>query len=315
MAEDTIVADPITPTADAPKTAASVFDAARASVAAQSKDQGTADKGTPDDNAAPPPAEDPDKVADQPQEPTDDDDALLTPDEVSKRSAKERTLYEKAQKNYTVKSQKMAADRKALEEWNPLIEGFKADPTATLEKVAKQLGFTVAKAGSQDTKTAESADLPEYLSEIRPFIEARDKALEARIRAELEPVKKAHAEMAQEAVIADTESTIERFTAKYPEWKQHESKMLEFGAMLVPAPGSKMTDFEFMEKMHTLATSGIAEAEATKKVIAKMNKSAASSEDRTSGIPKERVAHTMPPKDKRSFKDAWEAAKRGEVWE
>lgn len=307
MAE--LVEEPVTTTTEAPKTSADVFAEARASIKAQSKDQGSTEP-PPDDTSTTPP-EEPPETADPPVETVDDPDALLTPDEVAKLTGTAKAQYERMNKAFTTKTQALAAQRKELEEWNPLIEGLKTDAAATLEKVAKELGFTVAKA---ETKT-ETAELPDEWKFMQPVFDARDKAIEARLRAEIEPVKQAHSAMAVEAAAAETKATIEAFNAKHPGWEKHESKMLELGQLFVPAPGSKMTDGDYMEHLFKLATADLSEAERTKKVVDKMNRSANSSEDRTPGVSKERVVHAIPPPGKRSFKDAYDAAKRGELWE
>jgi hypothetical protein len=311
MAEETTVVEPVAETTEAPKSSAEVFAAARASVAAQSKDQGATDVTTDDTSTEVKPAQPTDKTADEPQETVENEDALLTPDEIAKLTGTVKAQYDRMNKAFTTKTTALAQQRKAMEEWNPLIEGLKNNPAETLQQVAKQLGFTLMKAEAK----AIVDDLPEEWQFMKPVFEQREKALEAKIRTELEPVKEAHKAMAVKAAAAETQSTIEAFTAKHPGWEKHEAKMLELGAMFVPAPGSKITDAEYMEHLFKLATADVTEAERTKKVVDKINKAAASIEDRTSGISKERVVHTLPPPGKRSLKDAYEAAKRGEVWE
>lgn len=300
---------------EAPK-GAEAFEAARAAVKSQSSDQGAETDTATDDTSATPPAEDTTKVVDQPKEATEESDTLLTPEEEAKLSPKERTLYEKAQKNYTLKTQKLAADRKALEEWNPLIEGFKSNPRATLESVAAQLGLKVA---DQDTKTIETktsealAELPQELEFLRPHFESFGKKLMDSMKGELAPIKAQHEQLITEATAAETEATLKSFSAKYPGWEAHEQGMIELGKKILPGTG--MSDFEYMETLYKLKTADIAEAEKTKKVVAKLNNVAKNSERQTSGIPNERVSHVLPPPDKRSMRDAFEAAKRGEVWE
>lgn len=89
--------------------------------------------------------------------------------------------------------------------------------------------------------------------------------------------------------------------------------MLEIGKKFVPTEGA-MTDFEYMETLHQLATANITQAEQTKKVVEKINKAAASAEPNTPGVSSERVEHVLPPPDQRSMRHAYAAAKRGEVW-
>jgi hypothetical protein len=74
-----------------------------------------------------------------------------------------------------------------------------------------------------------------------------------------------------------------------------------------------MGEFEYMETLYTLATAKLSEAEKTKQVIAKIDKSAAASEPATSGVSQERVAHKRP--ENATLRDAYKAAKAGQVWE
>jgi hypothetical protein len=69
-----------------------------------------------------------------------------------------------------------------------------------------------------------------------------------------------------------------------------------------------------METLYTLATAGLKQIETTKKTVDRINKAAKASEPQTSGAPPERVSTLLPPPDKRGIRDAFEAAKRGEVW-
>lgn len=306
MATETVEEKPVT--TETPK-GADAFAAARAAV-------GTVQ----DDTATETPAEDPAKVADQPTEATDGpDDTLLTPEELAALPPKDRAKAEKWQAKLTQKAQALSARDKELEEWNPLIEGLKTNPTAALESMAKQLGFTVAKAAAQDTKTIEAktsealTELPSELEFLRPHFEAFGKKLMDSMRGEIAPIKQAHEQLITEASAAETEATLKAFSAKYPGWEKHEQGMIELGKKILPGTG--MADFEYMETLYKLKTADVSEAEKTRKVVAKINNAAKSSEDRTSGISNERVVHALPPPEKRSMRDAFEAAKRGELWE
>ena len=286
--------------------------------AAKSAQSSTEDQGEPPvkvDDTPPetPPAQEPEKPADEPTETGEPPDTLLSEEEVRQLSAKDRKLYEKAQKNYTQKTQKLAADRKAMEEWTPLIDGLKADPDATLEKLAKERGFVLQKPETKQESTS-ADDLPEELKFLEPIFSAREKALEAKIRAEMAPVKDGLDRMTSEAIAAETQSTIAQFSAdpRYSNWKQHEARMLEIGAEFIPA--KPMSDFKYMQHLYTLATAELNEAEQTKKLVTKINKSAANVDPAAPTVQDSRVEHALPPPGSRSMRDAWDAAKRGESW-
>lgn len=299
-----------------PAIGADAFSAARESVRTQSEDQGSTE--TPESESSETPTQEAEKVAGESQEATEDQDALLTPQEVAALPAALKAQYKSLEKAFTTKTQALSAERKALEEWNPLIEGMKTDPAATLEKVAAQLGFKVSKS-NQDTKTVESktaealAELPEELAFMKPYFESFGKKLLDSMNGVIAPIKAQHEQLITDATAAETKATVEAFTAKYPGWEKHEAKMLDIGQRILPGKG--MTDIEYMEVLYREATHGISQAETTKKVVEKINRSAKSSEERTAGVSPERVAHAMPPPEKRGFRDAYEAAKRGEVWE
>jgi small-conductance mechanosensitive channel len=315
--EETVTPE-TTETASAPK-GSDAFKAARASVAAQSTDQEPEAAPAPakDDTTDTPPAEEP-AVTDQPSEVTEPTDALLTPEELAALSPKERAKAEKWQAKLTQESQRQAAQRKELEGMIPLVEALKTNPQAALEEIAKQHGLTLTR-NAQDTQTVQArtaevmAELPQELDFLKPILEGYGQKIIDSLRGEITPIKEAHAAMISEAVAAETQSTLEAFSAKYPDWKKHEPKMLELGKKFIPTAGA-MTDFEYMETLHNLATMNVAKAEQTKKAVARINKAAASSEAPTSGMSNERVEHALPPPEKRSMRDAFNAAKRGERW-
>ena len=297
-----------------PATGSGAFAAARASIDAPSQDPG-APEAKPDDTPPAKTVEDPEKVADPPAETTDDPDALLTPEEAATLTPKERGLYAKAQKVFTQKTQALAADRKALEEWQPLIEGMKSNPAATLEQVATHFGFTLSRkdATTVQKHTAEAmAGLPEELAFLKPVFEAQAAQILAAAKAEIAPIKEAHTAMVSEAAAAETLSTLKAFEKEHPGWKKHEAAMIAMGQKILP--GKDMTDSEYMEILYRQVTAGIDEAERTKKTVEKINRSAAASESQTPGISDKRVEHALPPPDKRNIHAAFEAAKRGEVW-
>ena len=304
-------------TESAPATGKDAFAAARASITAQSPDQGVkeVEPTEPDDTpVTETPAEDPAKVADQPTEPTEEPtDALLTPAELAALPAKERARAEKWQAKLTRQAQANAAQAKAFDEWKPLIEALKSNPEAAIEELAKQRGLSIARP-KQDTPVED--DLPPELAFLKPVLEARENRIEARIRAELAPVKEAQAHATNEAMARETEATKEQFSAKYPGWQKHEAKMLEIGQRIIPIAG-KMTDFEYLELLHTMATANISEAERTKKVVEKINKAAQSVEPTTPGVSENRVEHVMPSgltDSSTRWKAAVAAAKQGHRW-
>lgn len=291
------------------------FKAARESLRAQSVDQG-GDK-APDDTSTAKPAEEPEKVADQPTETAEEPDTILNDEELAKLSPKDRANAEKWQAKLTQRGQALSAREKELAQAEQLLKALTDDPDAAIEELAKQRGLTLSKAKQDATveqKTQEAmSKLPAELEFLRPIFDEFGKQIMESMRGEIQPLRDSQNEIVSKAVAAETTSTIEAFSAKYPEWQKHEGRMLELGQKFMPTAGA-MSDFEYMETLYRLATADTTKAEQTKKIIEKINKSAASVEPNTSGVSSDRVEHVLPPPGKRSIRDAFKAASRGERW-
>lgn len=292
-------------------TGADAFTAARAAVGKGDETPATDDTSTPT-----PPAEDTAKVADQTTE-TTDPDTLLTEEELAALPPKERAKAEKWQAKLTQKAQKLSATEKEFDEWKPLIEGLKTNPREALAQVAKQLGLTVAEAKEIQDTPAE--DLPEELKFLKPVFDQREKALEAKIRAELDPLKKAHETTVLNAIASETEATEKAFEAQHSDYRKLEPQMLELAKKFIPVSGA-MTDYEYLEHLYGVVKAKQAQAEKTKEIVARINNAAKVSEEKTSGIPNERVSMKIPDSSaqldsKELMRLAYEAAKRGEIWE
>lgn len=278
-------------------TGADAFTAARAAVGKGDETPATDDTSTPT-----PPAEDTAKVADQTTE-TTDPDTLLTEEELAALPPKERAKAEKWQAKLTQKAQKLSATEKELEQWKTLNEGIRSKSREALDIIANHYGVSIAEAKAIQDNTSEHPELD---------------PLDQYVETKLAPVKQAIAEWKEQATAAETEATMKQFSADHPGWEKHEAKMLEIGKTILPGKG--VTDYDYLKTLHKLATSDINEAEKTKKVVAKINAAAKVSEEKTSGIPNERVSMKIPDNfaqldSKERMRLSYEAAKRGEVWE
>ena len=309
-------------TAEQPPKGRNAFTAARASVKTPEPEPAPA----PDDTPPPPtpPAEHTEKVADQPPEPTDDQNALLTPEELAALPPKQRANAEKWQAKLTKRAQDLSAQAKEFDDWKPLMTALRDNPDAAIEELAKRRGLTVAKAPTQDTRTVEATtaetikELPEEWQFLAPVFDAFGKRLLESVRGEIAPLQARQDALISDAVAAETEATIKGFEAKYPGWTKFEPKMLELGKKFVPAAGA-MTDFEYMETLYKLATADVADAEKTKTVVARINKSAEAAEPAVGGLPDKSVDQVMPDTvramdSSARLRAAHEAAKRGVRW-
>jgi len=300
-----------TPTTEAqPKTIREHYAAAKA---AQSIDQDSPTAGD-DTKDSEQPTQETEKTADESLETVESsEDTLLTDEEVSKLKGKELDLYKKAQANFTRKNQAIAEERRQMEQWQPTIKALQSNPEAVYEELGRRLGKTATAKTDTKSETTETKDIPPELEFLRPLFEAREKQLEARIRAELAPVKETMDTMVSEAIAAETKSTIAQFEAKHPGWQKYEKQMLEIGSRMQPVAG-QMNDFEYMEQLYTLARSRSDEAEKTKEVIAKIDRAVSRSEPSAPAVKDELVEHAIPPQGKRSMRDAYAAAKNGVRW-
>lgn len=304
-------------TEDKVPTGKAAFAAARASV-----------QSSPDPEPAPPveesaspettetPVEESPKVEDQPQEATDTPDPLLSADEVAKLTPAQKKQYDQMNRAWTQKTQALAAQRKEFEKWQPLIESLTADPDTAIQQLAEHRGFTVSKAQQQAVEAAASdtlAQLPAELQFLKPVFEQFGQTILSTVEGKLKPVVEAQTQMISEAAAAESQATVEAFSATHPGWEKHQDAMIALGKKVIPTAG-QMTDREYMEMLYTLVTAKESEAEKTKKVVDRINKAVASSETKTAGLSSDRVEHAMPPPDKRSIREAYAAAKRGEVW-
>ncbi len=304
------------------------FAAARAQLSAQSSDQAPAEQQpSTDDTSTETPAEQPEKVADQSQAPTETEDTLLTADELAKLPPKERAQAEKWQATLTKKAQALSAKTKELEQWQPLINGLTSDnPSAVVEELAKRVGLTISKANQDTTVDKQvaaklSTAIEKLPAELRPLFEPFAEALAADLKASFEgrikPLAEAQSLMISEAAAAETKAFDEAFAAKHQDYRQLEPKMIELGQKILPTAGVS-TD-EYMELLYTLAKSGQSKVEQVKETVRQINKSVESSEPRTTGVAEVRVEQGLPANwnqmtSKERMKAAYEAAGRGVIW-
>ena len=263
------------------------------------------------------------------QSPETSEETLLPQEEVGKLKGEALKQYKAMQKAYTQKTQKLAQERKALEEYQGLIDQFKTNPTETISKLAQYYGLRVEEPEKarveQTTKTAVDESVQELRQALGPegeiLADRLASALEnmARpvaqnlVKNEVEPIKQQQEQMTAEALAAEAQADLEAFSTKRPDWKEYESKMVEIGQRFQPAVGSNMTSEEYMETLYILATKDKSDAKTTSEVVSRLNKAVKSASQATAEVKANNVSPTAPKKP--SFQEAWQAAKRGEKWE
>jgi hypothetical protein len=308
-----------TETVQAPKSIREHYEAAKT---AQSKADQAPDAAAPGDDTKPEPetVEQP-QAGDQPEEAAPSEDTLLTADEVAKLSPKERTLYEKAQKNYTIKTQELARQRKELEPWKDLISNLQ-DPARwkdTVRQLAQQA--EILPKAEQQAVQAEAektvAELPEELKFLQPYFEQFGQKLLGQLQSKIDPVVASQNEIVMQKIAESTEATMKSFGEKHKGWEAHETAMTDLAKQIQPV--GNMSDYDYMEMLYKLATFDMQSADRTKQIAAKIQKSAAAAETPSSGVQSERVEVALPSNLRGAsssdrLKAAFEAAKRGEHW-
>jgi hypothetical protein len=268
--------------------------------------------------------------AETPPKETADEPELLSKEEVAKLTPEQQANYKKMQKVYTQKTQKLAAERKKLEQWNDVIEAYEQDPKAVLRTLAKQNDLKLAEEAATEQKTsavaAEKADgmqvklrtllgeenqaLADGLAQI--FREELQAASKQVVASELEPIKNRQQALEMEAVQKSTVADLEGLTSRHPDWKEYEPKMMEIANKWTPAANANMDTAEYLDTLYRLASLDADEATQTKKVIDRLNKSAKAAEPAKEAVNSQITTPARPKKP--TIQEAYDAAKKGIVW-
>lgn len=275
-----------------------------------------------DTETAQPPAETSDEAAGQPEATAEEDEGrILSKEDEAKLSPELKATYRKMQKSFTQKTQKLSAKYKDAEQDLELGRALRSNPTAVIEAIATQTGMKLVKGevqkGDAPTTPEVSGSIGDELKkdlgpELAWLADRLAPAIERIVERKIGPTQQGLNEVVAQSAAAETNATMTAFGEKYKGWEKYEPKMLEIARRVQPTDG-QMTDYEYMELLYTLARAGETEAESTKRAIQRINGAAEKAESSESGIPTSRVAPAAPSK-RPTFKQAFEAAKRGEVW-
>jgi hypothetical protein len=310
-------------------TMSQAFESAKTQVAVETEKTAPADKGDTEEKETPPEKED--AAPDQVQESAGEEEAeILSKEEQAKLSPEHLKQYKKMQAAYTQKTQKLAAERKSVEErskgletYQELIDSWKKDPKGVIERLANEAGLKIALEQGTKAETTEAVDEtvkelsnvfgPEAAAVIGPVFEKMIlKRLGDLKKTEIEPLKEESRAIQMQGIVTETETELAAFSKLHPDWKQYEPKMLELGKKLMPAQGSNMTTQEYMGMLYNLATANATSARQTKEAVDRINKAAAASST-DAGVSADKVTTAAPKRP--TFQEAFEAAKQGVRWE
>lgn len=205
----------------------------------------------------------------------------------------------------TKKFQTAAEKAKLAEGFEEFINSYKSDPVETAKALARhhKLLTEAAEAAKTDPKSDSlnlDAKLREALGDELGF-------LADKLAPVLEDFVKPFHEKAQAMEIANRERQVEAdlatLTSKYPDWKKHESKMMELAKELKPAQGS--SGIRYLEILYKAATSSGDAA----RIVQKMAEGAKKSDSKPVAVPQKRV--TIAPGKVLTLKEAADYARRG----
>lgn len=254
--------------------------------------------------------------------------------------------------DYTKKTQALASQRKQYErvrDFVPFLEAYEEDPATAIRVLAQQSGIDLSKllggageerpSGKGKAKTAEeaSAELVEQVTaDVREALgadleyladpiatavrKAVDRLVPGHIERTVKPLEEQTRSLTERQLGEQLDATLKAFGEKYADWKDYEADMLELSKKVRPEPGS--TEFEYMETLYKVASrdkwdadrEAAIERAANGRFKKRLQKhDTAERGEETRSTPDSEV-RTKAPKDV-TFAAAYEAAKRGEVWE
>jgi hypothetical protein len=251
-----------------------------------------------------------------------DEYAAVKDDPVAMRKAMNRA--------YTQKTQAIAEERKRLEAYQGLISGLEANPLQTLELLGQQLGVKIVQPGSEVQAPPQVSQrdqlvgqlktkLDEYgLGAVAPELVAVAQGIAEEIAGQkLKPIEEAAGRLTTESQQREAANIMQQFQARHPDWKQHESAMMELSKRYKPATDAQgrflVTEGQYLDDLYRLANYETNVRTEAQKQLDRMRQSAAATEPRTTTVTSDKVSQKAPTGA--SFRAAYEAAKRGETWE
>lgn len=219
------------------------------------------------------------------------------------------------------KFREVAEQRKALEPYADFIQALDRDAKGTVVALAKQLGIQIpdvkpadepAKGTTTDIGEIIMTDVrkalgPEYEDLADRLAPAMRRVAETVARVVAEPIARKQEEIISESATRETQSALAALTQRHPDWKDHEQEMVALGEKFPPGQG--VTEVEYLDTLYFLATREKQNGEAVRRTVDRMKKSAESAKP-PSSVQESHVA--VRPPGPPSFREAYEAAKRGE---
>jgi hypothetical protein len=211
---------------------------------------------------------------------------------------------------WTQKTQRLATERKALAPFKALQESLDADGPGVIRQLAEKYGLeirdpkdTTATAAAEDVtakviaqvKAQLGPDYEDLADRLGPAILDAAKTIVAE---QTKPIQVRQEELIKESALRESTAVLESFTKTHPDWKQFEPAMTALSQRLQPSVDAQgratTTEAEYLDMLYTLVTKDRQVGEATKKVVARMEKSAAAATKDAPSVAADKVAQTPP---------------------
>jgi hypothetical protein len=231
-------------------------------------------------------------------------------------------------KRWTQKTQQLADERKALDARKDLLDALDTDAEGTVRQLAQQLGLTIAPTPQEQqtqttatqiaddignaVKAALGSDLDFMAGPLANAIKAAvEPLIKSRVEEAVKPVQEQTKTLLNQTAVQETETTLQTFSQKHPDWKQHEPAMVKLGHTLQPGP--HVSAMDYMEQLYRLVTYDTRIEKAAADAVTRLAKGAEAAEKQSQPVSESKVSKTPPANA--SIYDAYAAAKRGERWE
>lgn len=232
-------------------------------------------------------------------------------------------LRKQVNRLFTQKTQEFAAEKQKYSSAAELYRALELNPDVTVEMMARQRGFQVVRPQAAQPTPQEQAVKDENLTALeaqfgpeaaKAIMAVSEQIADKKAEARIKPLQDHHQQTQRQQEQADAASAVDALTKEFPDWRDHEQKMIQLAERL---PKGDLTKTEYSRILYLAVNPGRTSAATTKAVIDQLNKSAKAAETPAQPVPNQRVASARPKglSFDAAMKDAAQAASRGVLYE
>lgn len=219
--------------------------------------------------------------------------------------------------------QDLTAASKAVEPFVPFLEALERDPQEALTALADKLGVELKSPSKTDVKTATSELTAEMTDRIKATLGDEYADLAPRLTAVLgtvvrEAVKDAtkalearQEQLTRDVALRNANVALTEFQRRHPDWKKLEPELTAMSKRV--KPGESVSELDYMELLYDLVMAGRKVGDAARRTAERMTRSAGNGRAAAESVTEALISRRPPGIP--TFKEAWEAAKRGERFE